>query len=747
MKKKKILTLLMALMLTGGMMTSCGPKTKDLTIGTFDVDETKVDSADVLSTYQVTPVSATDNEGTYYLAVITVTDPDGNDVTVTNNSFVCSKMGDYTVTYTVTLNDGDVVSKSYTVRVLDVTEPEIVCSLKEHNITSLGSTFDLSTITATDNSGETVTPTSKVLFNGEELALEGQTTVTFDQKGAYTIEVTASDSSDNVTTTKYNIYTIMDFEHGAYYNNEWYATTISEDFAYEGTHSYEFGAFDSAPNWFNDYSMLGDVYLYETDAKYVSFWIYFDFQRAGFNGSILTNAVYHKLSVYDIYGNVIQKNWQDKYEFFDGNWYRFLVSLDEMEMSGETTDKADAAPVSETLREIPFFFGVWDTDAGAGASKKVYTYLDNIRLVGEVDDEVFKVEEHVFNEGCVADFETESQAVAFTPSWNSTVELATDIVHEGSQSLKFTPYVQWSDIGITGSLNINSFEGYDKLTAWFYAKDESDTSTYDDANVYFMVELRYQDSTILTRNKITTANEWVKLSFTFKGYEDIALDCGDYDICIYKMVNGAPIATGTYDGIAVYLDDIYLETNPVVPPSEFVPGEAQEVNYTMMFDGVMDSTDGWVRTNELADFTIAHGSYTTYEPMTKQGDNLLGSSEENKAYAEGWRFFSGHNDAVIYAVEAKTHMFASLVEPDNISGWIDASANTTLLLAKYDASTDETTILAEGPGVKGSFQSDYIELEEGDRLIFQYKFEWQDYRNVAYPPYWSFAPAVAKVAE
>lgn len=746
MKNKKILTLLTAMMLAGGMLISCDGGETDLTIGTFDVDETKVDVTDVLSTYQITPVTATDNEGTYYLATVSVTDPDGNEVTVTNNSFVCTLMGDYTVTYTVTLNDGDVVSKSYTVRVVDVSEPVIVSSLKAHNITSLGSTFDLSTITATDNSGETIAPSWKVSFNGEELPLEG-TQVTFDQKGAYTIEVEASDSSENSVLETFNVYTIMDFEHGAYYNNEWYATTLSDSYAFEGDYSYEFGAFDAAPHWFNDYSMLGDVYLYDTDAKYVSFWIYFDFQRAGFNGSVLTNAIYHKLSVFDAYGNPLSKNWQDKYEFFDGNWYRFLVSLDEMEMSGATSDRADAGPVSESLREIPFFFAVWDLDAGDNASKKVYTYLDNIRLVGEVDDEVYRTEEHVFPDGCVADFETDSQLASFTPSWNSTATLADNIVYNGEKSLKFTPYITWSDLGITGSLNINSLEGYDKLTAMVYIQDETETSVYDGTNTHFVIEFRYQDSYVIARNIISKSNEWLKISFTFKGYEDIALNCGDFDFCIYKKVDGAAIETGIYNGEAVYFDDLYLENNPEPLPSEYEPGEAQTITYTDMFNGVTDSEDGWVRTNELADYTIAHGSYLSYEPLVKKENNTLGSDLENGAYAEGWRYFSGYDDGLIYAVAAKTHMFAALVEPENIGGWIDASANTTLVIAKYSAATDETVVLSEGAAVQGSFQCDYVELSEGDILIVEYKFAYSDTRNVQFPPYWNFAPAVVKTSE
>lgn len=554
MKRKKLLTLVMACLLTGGMLTSCGKK--DLSIGTFDVDETKVDSADILSTYQVTPVTATDNEGTYYVASITVKDPDGNDVTVTNNSFLLEKMGDYTVTYTVTLNDGDVVSKSYTVRVYDVSEPVIECDLDEQNITTLGSTFDLSSITVSDNSGQVITPECEAFFNGDKLELENSI-LTFDQKGAYQIKVKAQDSSENVAEKTYTVYTFMDFEHGIYFNNEWYATTISNDVAYDGNYSYEFGAFDSAPSWFNDYSMLGEISLYNTEAKYVSFWIYFDFAKSNFKGSVLTNAIYHNLDVYDKYGTKINLNWQNKYEFTHGNWYRFVVSLDDMAMIGDTNDKADAAPVKESLYEIPFYFGVWDNDASSGATKKVYTYLDNIRLLGETDDEVYEEAPdeptHTYPENCVNDFETDDQLAMFTPSWNSTTSLDEEVHHSGSKSLKFVPYVTYSQLDFGGDLNIKKLDEYEQLKIWIYAKDDA---TYDD-KTQFAIELRYETTTISSK-RITSANTWTELTFDLGSYTNKQLNDGKFNFCIFKLANGAAIETGNYTSEALYFDDIYL---------------------------------------------------------------------------------------------------------------------------------------------------------------------------------------------
>lgn len=595
MKKKLFLVGLACLMVGGSVLTtSCGGSNEPtstvaaLSIEEFNVDETRVDLANIQEYYQVSSVIAKDNNGKYYLATISVKDPNGKEIELVDNRFLCSLMGDYKVTYTVTLDDNGQFSKTYTVSVVDAGEPVISSKLRSkkdakpsltdfHNITSIGTTYDLSDITVTDNSGENITPVIKVLFNGEEIKCENNI-VEFDQKGVYSIDVTATDSSGNSRAETYNVYTIIDFENGVYYNNEWYATEISEDQALMGTHSCEFGMYDKATQWFNDYSLLGEVYLYETTAKYVSFWMYFDMDTNSINGEMVFNAVYHKMSVYDEYGNEVAKNWQDKYALQGNKWYRFLVNMQEMEMSGETTDKADAAVVKNSLQEIPFFICPWDKNLGANADKKTYVYVDDIRLVGDVDDEVYK-------------------------------------------------------------------------------------------------------------------------------------------------------------------------TKPV---TEYKPGEETTVRFIEdFFAKQLDSATGYVE-NDFAKMTIAHGTYQSYTPLTNKtpaGDTnyVLGSDLENGAKVYAWQSVSGYNDGVVYSIEAKQHIFAKFVEREDLSGWVDdEGANSSVEYAIYHSDTESTELLSTLKGVRGNFGCEYVELNEGDRLIFVFRFEWQDFRNYQNQSNIALATAVAK---
>lgn len=91
MKKRKLLVLCLALLMVGGgTLTSCGgsnrpTSTVSLTIDEFNVDESKIDNANVQEYYQVKAVSAKDSNGKYYICAISVKDPDGQDVEVTDN--------------------------------------------------------------------------------------------------------------------------------------------------------------------------------------------------------------------------------------------------------------------------------------------------------------------------------------------------------------------------------------------------------------------------------------------------------------------------------------------------------------------------------------------------------------------------------------------------------------------------------------------------------------------------------------
>lgn len=776
MKKRKLLVLCLALLMVGGgTLTSCGgsnrpTSTVSLTIDEFNVDESKIDNANVQEYYQVKAVSAKDSNGKYYICAISVKDPDGQDVEVTDNRFLCAKMGDYKVTYTATLDDGQTASKTYTVRVIDVGDPVISSKLRSkkdasasttdfHNITQLGTTYDLKDITVTDNSGEAITPTIKVAFNGEELNLEGDT-VTFDQKGAYSINVTATDSSDNMRDETYYVYTLMDFEHGAYYNNEWYASEISEDVAYNGTHSYEFGMYDKATQWFNDYSMLGDVYLYETTDKYVSFWMYFDLKTNNINGAMMFNAVYHSMKVFDSKGVEVERNWQNKIGLSGNKWYRFLVNMQEMEMSGETNDKADAAPVKASLREIPFFVCPWDYDLGANADKKTFVYLDDIRLVGDVDDEDYKKPQYEYEPSKVTTqvsfnsiFAQQLESAALENSYGkATFFHGTLNDRKAFKKINDNPY----QLGIEEGQNVEASNTFAEGWRFFYGASGGFGYQFE-AKEHCFVRIVEQknDDTIKTagwpEGKKTYAtlsakddldvlyDEWLSGKGGDLGTDYIELEKGDSFLYMLYHSANRNIQYPPYIEVA----GVKIKGTKEYKPSDTVTNVDYQAD---LFSKQLDSTTGWVE-NDLAKMTIAHGTYQSYEPMkniTAEGSTeyTLGSEGDNKASVLGWKAISGYNDGVVYAIEAKQHIFAKIVEKENIGGWITESANTNIEYAVYHAATGETELISSSKGVKGNFGCDFVELQEGDRLIFVFRFEWSDYRNYEQPSNIALATAV-----
>ena len=167
-------------------------------------------------------------------------------------------------------------------------------------------------------------------------------------------------------------------EDDIYYLNEWYASQISNKFARFGEKSYEIGLFDEHTNWFDDFSMLGQVGIVG-DCRKVSFWMYYDFEGAGYNGTSNVNGQYYDMEVYDVYGDEVATNWQDKHEFNGATWYRVVVDLNAPLVEGYSA--------ADSLYGFKIFFGLWNLDTGNNViAKGVKVYLDQIRLLPEGDE-------------------------------------------------------------------------------------------------------------------------------------------------------------------------------------------------------------------------------------------------------------------------------------------------------------------------------------------------------------------------
>ena len=349
---------------------------------TLTLEEFKVPEAafvELGESYNCAPVSVKDSAGNWHVASVKVTNAAGEEISLTQNTFTPETLGNYTVTYTVEFGSNQTESKSYTLEVGDLTEPEIdSATLLGYNMAVPGTKIDLTEITVSDNSGEEIVPEIKVYYGEEEVTVDTDKTFTAAEWGTYTISVTASDSSENTTRKNFYVQTVAAMEDDIYYLNEWYASQISDKFARFGDKSYEIGLFDEHTNWFDDFSMLGQVGIIG-DCRKVSFWMYYDFEGAGYNGTSSVNTQYYGMKVYDVYGKEIPTNWQDKYEFVAATWYRVVVDLNDPLVEGYAA--------AASLYDFKIFFGLWNLDTGNNViAKGVKVYLDQIRLLPDGDE-------------------------------------------------------------------------------------------------------------------------------------------------------------------------------------------------------------------------------------------------------------------------------------------------------------------------------------------------------------------------
>ena len=366
--------------------SACGAKLEEFTA---NEDPRYVEIGE---TFSVPRPTAKDSKGNFLVPTVTAKDPDGADVEVTNYSFKPAKVGMYEITYTVTVGK-TTESKSFELEVYDETAPLVDIDLEWYNITVPGTTFDTTVITASDNSGEAVTPEVKVYFNDEEVALDNGV-VTFSEIGTYKVSVSAEDSSGNEEHRDYVVWTNVSYEDDVYVENQFYANGTSTDFARHGEKAMKIDLFanQSTYNWFNDVSMLGEIYFYgnteENPFTHVSYWIYFDTEALGVNATANINGEWYATTVYDIYGREVAKNWQGKYEFVGNTWYRIVSDITTVV---NPVDHSDAAPITSCLQDYGMYLGLWNiTDNNNTFTRSLQTYIDDIRIIDpENDNEVY----------------------------------------------------------------------------------------------------------------------------------------------------------------------------------------------------------------------------------------------------------------------------------------------------------------------------------------------------------------------
>lgn len=390
MKKKIIGALSIACCAVSALaFASCAAKIEE-----FSANES-LRYVEIGETYNVPKPTVKDSKGNYHVPTVIATDPNGNETTVQNYKFDPNVIGNWTITYKITVGK-ETQTKSFTLEVYDETEPLVDLPLKWYNIAMPGATLDLTTITATDNSGENITPEITVYYNDEEVEAVDNV-VTFSQLGTYVVNVKAEDSTGNDEERDYIVYTSVTYEDNIFAENQWYANGTSKKAAHKGERSMAISLFGNQPtyNWFNDSSLLGELYFYgNTDEKpytHVSYWVYFDFKSLDINATALVAASWYEIeNVYDIYGNAVAKNGDGKYEFSRNTWYRIVTDLTTLD---DPVDHLDAAPITDCLMDYGIYFGLWNTDTNSNTfTKPVVTYIDDIRLIDpNNDDEVYDV--------------------------------------------------------------------------------------------------------------------------------------------------------------------------------------------------------------------------------------------------------------------------------------------------------------------------------------------------------------------
>ena len=161
-------------------------------------------------------------DGSYTLPIGNVSDSEGNDyevtyavktasdkaVSVNNNAFWIKSFEDHIITCSATVAEGDVRTRTITVKVKDEGAPVITFGRVKRGM--VGTEYTVPEITVFDSSLETISPSVKLYeLNGEEKGDEipltdGKFTPT--EMGYYALEATATDSSGNTGAESATVY-------------------------------------------------------------------------------------------------------------------------------------------------------------------------------------------------------------------------------------------------------------------------------------------------------------------------------------------------------------------------------------------------------------------------------------------------------------------------------------------------------------------------------------------------------------
>ncbi len=157
-----------------------------------------------------------------------ITDPDGKSVSVYEGSFVCDKLGEYSVTV-----ENGKQSEKFKVAVSDLSAPKIVTEISKRYLAQ-GEKLPVPKIIISDNLDKEITPVLSVKYGETETAYE--TDYICDKLGKYELIIKASDTAGKVAT-KTVVYTVVDKDDCKVntvldFSNEFGKTHVIECFGY-----------------------------------------------------------------------------------------------------------------------------------------------------------------------------------------------------------------------------------------------------------------------------------------------------------------------------------------------------------------------------------------------------------------------------------------------------------------------------------------------------------------------------------
>ncbi len=213
---KKILYTLMVGALTAAtlsLFSACEEQKGSAVVSGFDVEGTV--TAEIGDYYEIPVPNISVSEGTFDLSITAKKGED--ELFVVNNKVLITDFESHTITYTLSYLGGEEIKKT-TVTPIDTTAPVVKFFGLETTLYS-NTVYSVGEVVADDNSFEDVPLQIKAVYveTGETLTITDNQFTTPNASGVTVrLEVTATDSNDNTTTKKKDLYVVSRNDYGTF---------------------------------------------------------------------------------------------------------------------------------------------------------------------------------------------------------------------------------------------------------------------------------------------------------------------------------------------------------------------------------------------------------------------------------------------------------------------------------------------------------------------------------------------------